>query len=43
MLDGFREMAAGDPAHWVVVDGNGSVDEVHTAVRDAVRERLGIG
>ena len=32
---------AADPDHWVVVDGNGSVDEVAGAVRAAVRERLG--
>ncbi|MEO5900557.1 MAG: dTMP kinase, partial [Ilumatobacteraceae bacterium] len=40
--DGFRVMAAGDPQRWVVIDGNGSADEVHEAVRAAVRERLAV-
>ena len=38
--DGYREMAAADPAHWVVVDGRGSVDEVQTMVRRSVDELL---
>ncbi len=40
--DGFRAMAAGDAAHWVVVDGGGDADEVTARVRAAVRERLGV-
>jgi dTMP kinase len=40
VLDGFRAMAAADPDHWLVVDGNGSIDEVHAAVRGGVDERL---
>jgi dTMP kinase len=42
VLDGFRAMAAADPAHWTVVDGNGTVDEVQAAVREAVRQHLGL-
>lgn len=40
--DGFRHMAAADPAHWVVVDGAQGRDDVFTALRRAVRDRLGI-
>lgn len=40
--DGFAAMAAGDPDRWVVVDADGSLDEVFTALRTAVRSRLGI-
>lgn len=38
--EGFLELAASDPDHWVVVDGARSVDEVAAAVRAAVEERL---
>ena len=37
---GFRELAAGEPERWVVIDGSGSIDDVATAVRIAVAERL---
>lgn len=37
---GFRELAAGEPERWVVIDGSGSIDEVAAAVRIAVAERL---
>ena len=37
----YREMAAADPDRWLVVDGNGSVDEVAARVAAAVEERLG--
>lgn len=40
--DGFRTMAASDPQHWIVVDATPSLDAVTTAVRAAVRDRLGI-
>lgn len=40
--EGFRAMAKAEPARWVVVDGARSLDAVTTAVRDAVRDRLGI-
>lgn len=39
---GFHAMAAADPAHWVVVDGNLDKDVVAAAVRAAVRDRLGL-
>jgi dTMP kinase len=42
VLDGYRTMAASDPASWAVVDGSGSIEEVAAAVRAAVRERLGL-
>lgn len=40
--DGFAAMAAADPEHWVVIDADGTLDEVYVAIRAAVRERLGI-
>ncbi len=42
VANGFRELAAADPQRWVVVDGNGTVNEVHHRIRDAVRDRLAI-
>ncbi len=42
VLAGFRAMAADDPHRWSVIDGNATVDEVRAAVRDAVRDRLGV-
>lgn len=40
VLEGFLQQAAADPETWVVVDGSARIDEVHAAVRAAVRERL---
>ena len=40
--EGFHAMAAADPDHWVVIDGALPKDEVETAIRSAVRARLGI-
>jgi len=40
VADGYRQLAADDPARWVVVDGVGSIDEVGTRVRDAVEKWL---
>jgi len=37
---GYRKMAAAHPDRWVVVDGNGSVDEVARRVREAVEKWL---
>jgi dTMP kinase len=42
VLDGFRTMAAADPAHWVVVDGGASMEEVGANIRRAATERLGL-
>jgi dTMP kinase len=39
--EGFASLAADDPAHWAVVDGSGTVEEVARAVAAAVGERLG--
>ena len=40
--EGFRAMADAEPERWVVIDGTQSLAVVTTAVRAAVRERLGI-
>ena len=40
--EGFRSIAADDPAHWVVVDGSASSSEVGVVVLAAVRARLRI-
>jgi len=42
VANGYRTMAANDPAGWVIIDGTGSIEEVAAAVRAAVRERLGL-
>jgi len=39
---GFREMAANDPDHWVIVDASGPADDVTATIRDAVMDRLGV-
>ena len=39
---GFLAQAEADPSHWVVVDGDGSPDEVAVDIRRVVVERLGI-
>lgn len=41
--DGFAALAAAAPDRWVVVDGDGSEDEVGGRVLGAVRRRLGAG
>ena len=38
---GYLTMAEADPAHWAVVDADGSVDDVAARVITTVRERLG--
>ena len=40
--EGFCRLATEDPARWVVVDAGGEPDVVASAVRAAVRERLGL-
>lgn len=42
VLAGFHAMAAADPEHWAVVDGNRDVDEVEAAVAAVVEQRLGL-
>ena len=39
---GFREMAAADPEHWVVISAATDRDETARAIRSAVNERLGL-
>ncbi len=39
---GFTAMAAADPAHWLVIDGTGSADDVADEIRSAVTSRLGL-
>jgi dTMP kinase len=34
--EGFVALARADPARWIVVNGDGTVDEVATAVREAI-------
>ncbi len=41
VIDGFHRMAAADPDRWVVLDGNGTADEVELAVRRVVHDRWG--
>ena len=38
VAEGYRRMAAAHPDRWVVIDGDGSVDEVAARVRDAVEK-----
>lgn len=40
--NGFREMAAQEADRWVVIDGAADVDTVAAAIRNAVRDRLGL-
>ena len=35
VVDGFRRLAAADPARWCVVDGSGSIDDVGRLVDEA--------
>ena len=42
VAEGFREMAAADPAVWVVVHGDRPRDQVAGDIRGAIRERLGL-
>lgn len=39
VIDGFREMATADPDHWIVIDGNGTIDDVEATIRTALDER----
>ena len=39
--DGFRAMAAADPARWAVIDGAAGMEEVGVNIRRAVTERMG--
>ena len=39
---GFHQMAADEPDRWVVIDADQPVERVGAAIRDAVRQRLGL-
>jgi dTMP kinase len=39
--DGFLALAAGDPEHWVVMDGTVPVAELTTRIVEVVRQRFG--
>ncbi len=41
VLESYRQMAADDPDHWVVVSAEGTIDDVSARVWSAVRTRLG--
>ncbi len=40
LRDGFLEIARREPERCVVIDASSSIDSVHAAIADAVRERL---
>ena len=42
VIDGFHTMAASDPQHWLVVNGQGDPREIATLIRQGVAERLGL-
>jgi dTMP kinase len=42
VAEGFRLLAAAEPDRWVIVQGEASIDDVAHAIREAVRERLGL-
>lgn len=42
VVDVYRTLAEADPEGWVVVDANGSIDEVAARVDSAIAERLGL-
>ena len=43
VIEGFRALAAAEPGRWVVVDGDGSVEEVAARVEAAVAARIPLG
>jgi len=43
VTEGFRQIAAADADHWVVVDASATIAQVAAEVLSAVRARLGIG
>jgi dTMP kinase len=40
VADGFLALAKAEPDRWVVIDGDGTVDDVAARVSAAVKERL---
>ena len=41
IADGFAELAAADPARWIIIDGTMPKDDVQAAIHAAVAPRLG--
>lgn len=39
VIDGFRKMAEADPDRWLVIDGNGTIDEVEAKITAALDQR----
>ena len=42
IADGFAEMAAADPARWIIIDGTMPKDDVQAAIHAAVTPRLSV-
>ena len=42
VMRGFDELAAAEPARWLVVDGTPPKDELELVIRQGVKERLGL-
>ena len=42
VVETYRTLAAADPVGWVVIDANGSIDEVAARIDAALSERLGL-
>lgn len=40
LVDGYHKMAAAEPGQWIIVDGQGAVEEVEQRVWDAISSRL---
>lgn len=39
VIEGFRQMAAADPDRWIVIDGNGTIDDVEATITAALDQR----
>jgi len=42
VADGFMQQANDDPERWAIVNGEDSIEQVHSVVLDIVNERLGL-
>ncbi len=42
VVDTYRMLASAEPDRWVVIDANGTIDEVAARVDAAIAERLGL-
>jgi dTMP kinase len=43
LCDGYRDIALREPDRCALIDAGGALDEVQSAIRAAVGERLGVG